>query len=119
MNLRMKDLLRDVMTCGAAGLGVQILGKTSAQRDYDYVAMITDTRAMDILYLFENVLGEFVRNCMQVASLSQKTTEILANALGRQVLYNTISPDVDQHGKQTENAPILIKWHQESGSAAR
>ena len=109
----MKDLLRDAMACGAAGFGAQILGNTSVQRDYDGTPMITDTMAKDDLYQFGSVLSEFGRGFMQVAGPSRKTTENLAKASGRPVLYNAISPDVDQHGQKTENATILMKWLQE------
>jgi len=109
----MKQMLRDAMACGAAGFGAQILGATSVQRDYDGTPMITDTMSKDDLYQFGSVLNEFGRGFMQVAGPSRKTCENLAKASGRSIIYNAISPDVDQHGQKTENAKILMKWLQE------
>merc|ERR1719390_460840 len=109
----MKQLLRDAMTSGAAGFGAQILGSTSVQRDYDGTPMITDTMAKEDLYAFGSVLAEYGRGYMQVTGPSRKTCENLAKASGRPILYNAITPDVDQHGQKTENASILMKWFQE------
>jgi len=110
---KMKGLLRDAMACGGAGFGAQILGSTSVQRDYDGTPMITDTMAKEDLYAFGSVLAEFGRGFMQVAGPSRKTCENLAKASGRPILYNAITPDVDQHGQKTENASILMKWFEE------
>merc|ERR1719473_2399439 len=110
---QMKQLMRDAMSCGAAGFGAQILGATSVQRDYDGTPMITDTMAKEDLYAFGSVLNEFGRGFMQVAGPSRKTTENLAKASGRPILYNAITPDVDQHGQKTENAALLMKWFDE------
>jgi len=109
----MKDLLRDAMNAGAAGFGAQVLGATSVQRDYDGTPMITDTMAKEDLYAFGSVLAEFGRGYMQVTGPSRKTCENLAKASGRPILYNAITPDVDQHGQKTENAEILMKWFEE------
>jgi len=109
----MKQLLRDAMSAGAAGFGAQVLGSTSVQRDYDGTPMITDTMAKEDLYAFGSVLAEFGRGFMQVAGPSRKTCENLAKASGRPILYNAITPDVDQHGQKTENAGILMKWFEE------
>merc|ERR1719169_290839 len=98
------------MESGSGGFGAQILGATSVQRDYDGTPMITDTMAKEDLYAFGSVLNEFGRGFMQVAGPSRKTCENLAKASGRPILYNAISPDVDQHGQKTENATILMKW---------
>merc|ERR1719169_366994 len=108
---QMKDLLRQAMACGAAGFGAQILGNTSVQRDYDGTPMITDTMSKDDLYSFGSVLSEFGRGFMQVAGPSRKTTENLAKASGRPVLYNVVSPEgVDQHGQPKQNHMKLLKW---------
>merc|ERR1719326_2111395 len=109
----MKQLLREAMQAGAAGFGAQVLGATSVQRDYDGTPMITDTMAKEDLYAFGSVLAEFGRGYMQVTGPSRKTTENLAKASGRPIIYNAITPDVDQHGQKTENASILMKWFQE------
>merc|ERR1719261_2054734 len=101
------------MSAGAAGFGAQVLGSTSVQRDYDGTPMITDTMAKEDLYAFGSVLAEYGRGYMQVTGPSRKTCENLAKASGRPILYNAITPDVDQHGQKTENASILMKWFQE------
>merc|ERR1719456_1417826 len=70
----MKRLLREAMEAGACGFSAQILGKTSAQRDYDGTPMVTDTMAKEDLYAFGSVLSELGRGFIQVTGPSIKTT---------------------------------------------
>jgi len=111
---QMKQLLRDAMAAGAAGFGAQILGQTSVQRDYDGTPMITDTMAKEDLYAFGSVLAEFGAGFMQVTGPSMKTTDNLAKASGRPIIYNALAPDFDQHGQKTQNGARIMKWLKES-----
>ena len=104
-----KDPLREAMACGAAELGAQILEETSAQRDYHGTPTITDAMPKDDSYQFGSVLNKFGRGFMQVTGPSWNTTENLAKASSRPVLYNKMIPDVDQHDQKTENDAILMK----------
>jgi N-acyl-D-amino-acid deacylase len=113
---RMKELLRDSMAAGSGGFGAQILGATSVQRDYDGTPMITDTMAKEDLYALGSVLNEYGRGMIQVAGPSIKTTNNLAKASGRPIVYNAVTPDVDQHGQPTENAGKLLKWISEANN---
>merc|ERR1719171_2314762 len=101
----MKKLLREAMDAGACGFSAQILGQTSVQRDYDGTPMVTDTMAKEDLYQFGSVLSDLGRGFIQVTGPSIKTTENLAKASGRPILYNAVTPDqADQHGQKTQNA---------------
>merc|ERR1719409_990452 len=106
----MKRLLREAMDAGACGFSAQILGETSVQRDYDGTPMITDTMAKEDLYQFGSVLSEIGRGFVQITGPSMKTSENLARASGRPIIYNAITPDVDQHGQPTPNAGKLLNW---------
>jgi len=112
----MKRLLREAMDAGACGFSAQILGKTSAQRDYDGTPMVTDTMAKEDLYAFGSVLSEVGRGFIQVTGPSIKTTENLARASGRPIIYNAVTPNVDQHGQPRKNADFmrLMDWIQEA-----
>merc|ERR1712096_268512 len=113
---QMKQLLRDAMEAGSGGFGAQILGATSVQRDYDGTPMITDTMAKEDLYALGSVLNEYGRGMIQVAGPSIKTTNNLAKASGRPIVYNAVTPDVDQPGQPTENAGKLLKWITEANN---
>ena len=39
-----------------------------------------------------------------------KTTENLAKASGRPILYNAIAVATDQHGQALEQHDVLLKW---------
>jgi len=106
----MKRLLKEGMEAGAAGFGVQMLGETSVQRDFDGTPMVTDTMAKEDLYQFGSVLAELGRGSIQCAGPSQKTTENLAKASGRPVIYNAIAPEADQHGQPKGNHAVMCKW---------
>ena len=41
------------------------------------------------------------------------TTENLAKASGRPVIYNAVTPAADQHGQPTQNAGRVMKWLRE------
>merc|ERR1719174_2030921 len=88
---KMKECLRDAMEAGACGFSVQKAGKFSAQRDFDGEPMATDTMAKEDLYAFGSVLSEIGRGFIQVAGLNFKTTENLAKASGRPILYNAVT----------------------------
>jgi len=107
---KMKDCLREAMEAGACGFSVQKAGKFSAQRDFDGEPMCTDTMANEDLYAFGSVLAEFGRGFIQVAGPSMKSTENLAKASGRPILYNAVAPATDQHGTALEQHTILLKW---------
>merc|ERR1719238_1988213 len=102
------------MEAGSGGFGAQILGATSVQRDYDGTPMITDTMAKEDLYAFGSVLNEFGRGMIQVAGPSIKTTENLAKASGRPIIYNAVTPSVDQHGVARGGARTIMKWLEEA-----
>merc|ERR1719326_2674104 len=106
----MKRLLKEAMEAGACGFSAQILGQTSVQRDYDGTPMVTDTMAKEDLYAFGTVLAELNRGVIQVAGPSVKTTENLARASGRPIIYNAVTPTVDQHGTPRENHGKILKW---------
>merc|ERR1719409_639546 len=112
----MKQVLREAMDAGGCGFSAQILGETSIQRDYDGTPMITDTMAKEDLYAFGSVLSEIGRGFMQVTGPSMKTTENLARASGRPVIYNAVTPDVDQHGQARENHLKIMKWLKEANT---
>jgi len=67
--------------------------------------------AKEDLYAFGSVLSELGRGFIQVTGPSRKTTENLARASGRPILYNVVSPEgVDQHGQPKQNHMKLLKW---------
>jgi len=113
---KMKEMLREAMEAGGGGFSAQILGETSIQRDYDGTPMVTDTMNKEDLYAFGSVLSELGRGFMQVTGPSMKTTENLARASGRPVIYNAVTPDVDQHGQARENHTRIMKWLQEANN---
>jgi len=98
---------------GACGFSAQVAGNTSVQRDYDGTPMVTDTMAKEDLYAFGSVLAELGTGFIQVAGPSQKTTENLAKASGRPVLYNAIAPEVDQHNQPKGNHAMMLQWLKE------
>merc|ERR1719456_2067128 len=107
---KMKQLLKEGMEAGACGFGVQMLGETSVQRDFDGTPMVTDTMAKEDLYQFGSVLAELGFGSIQCAGPSQKTTENLAKSSGRPVIYNAIAPEADQHGQPKGNHALMCKW---------
>merc|ERR1719440_1437546 len=107
---KMKQCLREAMDAGACGFSVQKAGKFSAQRDFDGEPMCTDTMANEDLYAFGSVLSEIGRGFIQVAGPSMKSTENLAKASGRPILYNAVAPATDQHGTPLEQHTILLNW---------
>ena len=62
----MKRLLKEGMEAGAAGFGVQMLGETSVQRDFDGTPMVTDTMAKEDLYLPYKSSGADLAKCVIV-----------------------------------------------------
>merc|ERR1719487_2643150 len=107
----MQQVLREAMEAGACGFSAQILGKTSVQRDYDGEPMVTDTMSKEDLYAFGSVLSEIGRGFIQVAGPSMKTTENLARASGRPILYNAITDSTDQHSAVSQDShTTLMKW---------
>merc|ERR1719174_2726655 len=110
----MKWLLKEAMDAGACGFSAQVAGETSVQRDYDGTPMITDTMAKEDLYAFGGVLSEFGAGFMQVTGPSMKTTDNLAKASGRPIIYNALAPDFDQHGQKTQNGARIMKWLNEA-----
>jgi len=109
----MKRILREAMDAGACGFSAQVAGETSVQRDYDGTPMITDTMAKEDLYAFGSVLSECGRGFMQMTGPGFKTAENLAKASGRPVIFNAVTPEVDQHGQPTQNAGRVMKWLRE------
>jgi len=107
---QMKECLREAMEAGACGFSVQKAGKFSAQRDFDGEPMCTDTMSNEDLYAFGSVLSEIGSGFIQVAGPSMKSTENLAKASGRPILYNAVAPATDQHGSPLEQHTILLKW---------
>merc|ERR1719326_1240075 len=112
----MKRLLKEAMEAGACGFSAQILGNTSIQRDYDGTPMVTDTMAKEDLYAFGSVLSELGRGFIQVTGPSIKTTENLAKASGRPIIYNAVTPSVDQHGTPRGGARTIMKWLKEANT---
>jgi len=111
----MKQALKDAMAAGACGFSAQVAGKTSVQRDYDGEPMVTDTMSKEDLYAFGSVLAEVGAGFIQVAGPSMKTTENLAKASGRPILYNAITVSTDQHGAVSQDShTTLMKWLQTS-----
>merc|ERR1719230_1187344 len=107
----MQEMLREAMEAGACGFSAQVAGKTSVQRDYDGEPMVTDTMSKEDLYAFGSVLAELGEGFIQVAGPSMKTTENLARASGRPVLYNAITVSTDQHGAVSQDShTTLMKW---------
>merc|ERR1719335_199654 len=107
----MQRLLREAMEAGACGFSAQVTGEGSVQRDYDGEPMVTDTMAKEDLYSFGSVLAELGEGFIQVAGPSMKTTENLAKASGRPILYNSITVSTDQHGAVSQDShTTLMKW---------
>merc|ERR1719456_2120091 len=64
----------------------------------------------DDLYQLGSVLAELGTGSIQCAGPSTKTTENLAKASGRPVIYNAIAPEVDQHGQPKGNHEVMCQW---------
>jgi len=62
------------------------------------------------------VLNEYGRGFMQVTGPSMKTTDNLAKASGRPIIYNALAPDFDQHGQKTQNGAKIMKWLDEANT---
>merc|ERR1719456_1219458 len=62
------------------------------------------------LYQLGSVLAELGTGSIQCAGPSTKTTENLAKASGRPVIYNAIAPEVDQHGQPKGNHEVMCQW---------
>jgi hypothetical protein len=110
----MQRLLKEAMEAGACGFSAQILGETSVQRDYDGTPIVIDTMTKEDLYAFGSVLAELGRGFIQVAGPGIKTTENLARASGRPIIYNAVTPSMDQHGQPRPNHGKIMKWIEEA-----
>merc|ERR1719409_1215443 len=110
----MQKCLREAMEAGACGFSAQILGNASPQRDYDGTPMVTDTMSKDDLYQLGSVLSELGTGFIQVSGPSIKTTENLAKASGRPIIYNAVTPSIDQHGTPRGGARTIMKWLKEA-----
>merc|ERR1719473_2357648 len=68
----------------------------------------------DDLYQLGSVLSELGTGFIQVSGPSIKTTENLAKASGRPIIYNAVTPSADQHGVARGGARTIMKWIEEA-----
>ena len=106
----MQKLHREVMEVGACGFTVQVAGEISVQRDAAGAPMVTDTMAKEDLYALGVGLSELGWGFIQVTGPGIRTTENLAKAPGRPILWSNILPDMDQPFKQLGHKDRRMEW---------
>jgi N-acyl-D-amino-acid deacylase len=105
----LRKLFIDALDAGACGFSAQHTGPNNVQRDYDGTPMITDVMARQDLMLFAEILRERGEGFIQVAC-APDVAEELAAVSGRPVIWNALTPQVDQHGAKGLGHREVIEW---------
>ena len=98
-------LVHEGMDAGGCGWSAQVLGPNSVQRDYDGTPMVTDLMTADEILTFARVLAERDQGFIELTyqqtgeegraldEPSMKMFERVAEASGRPVLYQVVTPN--------------------------